>query len=159
MKASEYGKPQDKKENVNGLTSLQKTILLSIILIGIFTIIILKSRPSVLPKNIIEKELTRLVKKDSSIANIPINYKYEDNGFVSNGDTTYWFFEAIADGDNNYSLRHTKIIQFPYSHFDFYKAAEYLKIKDKKAKTIFIVNFIQISKASYINYKKYCDTN
>ena len=159
MKASEYGKSIDKKENLNNLTSLQKTLLLSIILIGIFTIIILKTRPFILPKNINKKELIRLVKKDSSIANIPINYRYEDNGFISNGDTTYWFFEAQVDGDNNYSMRHTKIIQFPYSHFDFYKTAEYLKIKDKKAKSIFIVNFIQISKASFISYKKYCDTN
>ena len=139
-------------------TTAQITWLISIILICFFSIagyqMYLENQPPKVNKEIIEEKVAEIFEQDS-IINIPIeiSYKYKDAIFESNGDTTYWFYRSIYNNGNH----HSTAIMFPYSYFDFAKAAN--KITDGKGKdgAHFIMYFKQISKASYLTYSKYSD--
>jgi hypothetical protein len=139
-------------------TAKHLTFLATIIFIGFFSIagydLHVKNRPEIIPTETVENIVQEIFQKDSVI-NIPIeiSYEYKDINFESNGDTTYWFF--IADGrlNNGTKSQNSRVIMFPYSHFNFIGAAE--EIAKENTKSIFIKYFQQISKASYLSYKPY----
>jgi RNA polymerase sigma factor (sigma-70 family) len=82
---------------------------------------------------------------------------FKDIDFESNGDTTYWFFMAERKLNNGAKSQNSRVIMFPYSHFDFLKAAKYLVKEKEDNDYVFIKYFQQISKASYLSYKVYSD--
>jgi hypothetical protein len=102
----------------------------------------------------IDTAITKIIGKDT--ISVPITYRYEDIEFESN-DTTYWFVKYRAYGEKDYYKGGSTRVILPTSFFDFNKAAEFIVRKDNKVNEVFIENFIQISKASYISYEKYAD--
>lgn len=133
-------------------------IILVIATIGFFTIAVIdtynRNKPPVVPEKEVAKYVAEMFKKDS-VVNLPIRYKFHDQKFESNGDTTYWFF--IADiREKNQSGQNTACIKLPYSHFDFDSAYKYIQKKnDFKLESIFITYFTQVSQASYESYHVY----
>lgn len=108
-----------------------------------------------LNQNQIDTAMTKILGKDT--INIPIAYQYEDIGFKSSKDTTYWFINYRAYGEKDYYKGGSTRVILPTSFFDFNKSAEFIARRDNKVNSVFIENFIQISKASYISYEKYAD--
>ena len=106
---------------------------------------------------LVKPDTIRIVKPDT--LTIPVEYKYKDSHFTSNGDTTFWFVAGSIRGPKDYYQGVTRVVKLPYSHFDFYQAALNMRKGDPKANDSFIENFVQISKASYISYRKYSTNN
>ena len=102
---------------------------------------------------LVKPDTVRIVKPDT--LTIPVEYKYVDSHFTSNGDTTYWFLTGRLFGPNDYSYGMTRVIKLPYSHFDFYQATQMIIKRDSKANDAVIEYFSQISKATFISYNKY----
>ncbi len=105
----------------------------------------------------VDTAVAKVIKADTLVISKQVEYKYEDS-FKTTKDTTYWFFTGNLTGPDNYHWN-SRVIKMPYSFFNFYEAAEFLKRGNKKAKDAYIEDFIQISKASYISYRKYADAN
>jgi len=143
-------------------TGTHLTFLAAIIIIGFFIVagydLHVKNQPAITPTETVENIVQEIFQKDSVI-NIPIevSYEYKDINFESNGDTTYWFFMAERKLNNGAKSQNSRVIMFPYSHFDFLKAAKYLVKEKEDNDYVFIKYFQQISKASYLSYKVYSD--
>jgi hypothetical protein len=106
---------------------------------------------------LIKPDTIKIVKPDT--LTIPVEYEYVDSHFKSNGDTTYWFITGSLRGPKDFYQGVSRVIKLPYSAFNFYQAAELMRKGTKEANDAFIENFIQISKASYLSYRKYADNN
>ena len=106
----------------------------------------------------VDSALFNIIKSDTLVIPKEVEYKYSES-FGSTKDTTYWFFTGDLTGPNNYRQGNSRVIKMPYLFFNFYEAAEFLKRGNQKATEAYIESFIQISKASYISYKKYADAN
>jgi hypothetical protein len=108
----------------------------------------------------VDSAVIKIVKAKSDTIKIPmeVQYNYEAS-FKPTKDTTYWFFTGNLTGPNNYYQGNSRTIKMPYPFFNFYEAAEFLKKGNPKAKDAYIESFIQISKASYLSYKKYANAN
>jgi hypothetical protein len=104
----------------------------------------------------VDSALFNIIKSDTIVIPREIEYRYEES-FGSTKDTTYWFFIGNVRGPNDYYQSYSRVIKMPYSFFNFYEASEFLKRGDKKANDTFIEDFTQISKASYISYRKYAN--
>lgn len=179
MKASEYmnKKPETRiqaprarfftGDNVADIIS--KLISLAIIFLfisaGKWAIEAVVSLPSPATQAQVDSAVVRLVKPDTityvkpDTLTIPVEYRYVDSHFVSNGDTTYWFLTGTLRGPNDFFQNVSRVIKLPYSTFNFYQAAENMKKGTKEANDAFIESFTQISKVTYLSYRKYAGHN
>lgn len=106
----------------------------------------------------VDSAVLKIVKSDTIVVPKRVEYRYEEF-FKPTKDTTYWFFTGNVTGPDNYFQGNSRTIKMPYPFFNFYEAAEFLKKGNKKAKDAYIESFIQISKASYLSYRKYANAN
>jgi hypothetical protein len=106
----------------------------------------------------VDSALLNIIKSDTIVIPKTVEYRYEEY-FKPTKDTTYWFFTGNLTGPDNYFSGNSRVIKMPYPFFNFYEAAEFLKKGNKKAKDAYIESFTQISKASYLSYKKYATAN
>jgi hypothetical protein len=171
MKASDFNKKPEELKIPKLTRTFTGDHLVAIIksLVGIGIVFLLLStgkwfveflmdhQPVLVTQEQVDSAVVKFVNPDT--LTIPVEYKYKDSHFVSNGDTTYWFFTGNLTGPDNYYQGVSRTIKMPYPFFNFYEAADFIKKGDKKAKDTYIENFIQISKASYLSYKKYANAN
>lgn len=147
-------------DNIASIIKYSVLLLLGVCLYGISLqgIKVLKfQQPIVATQHQVDSAVAKVVKTDT--ITVPVEYKYKDSHFVSNGDTTYWFYTGNVHGPKDYYSGFSRTIKLTSSYFDFYEAGEWIKKQEEKSNSAYIESFIQISKASYLSYKKYCKAN
>lgn len=178
MKASDFNKkPEEKIPKLTRTFTGEHlvTIIKSLVTLGVvflllstgkwFVEFLVDHQPVSATQEQVDSAVVKLIKPDTiRIVNpdtltIPVEYKYKDSHFTSNGDTTYWFITGSLRGPKDYYQGITRVTKLPYSHFDFYQAAENIKKGNEKANDAFIEFFVQISEASYLSYRKYSKMN
>lgn len=170
-KPSEQGTP--KQSNFTGehfVNAIKALVTLGVVFLLLstgkwFVEFLIDHQPVELTQEQVDSAVVRLIKPDTVlVANpdtltIPVEYQYVDSHFKSNGDTTYWFLTGNLRGPKDFYQGVSRVIKLPYSTFNFYEAAELMRKGTKKANDAFIESFTQISKASYLSYRKYADAN
>jgi len=178
MKASDFNKKSPEQQ-----TPKQKyftgdhlvTIIKSLVSLGVvflllssgkwFVEFLIDHQPIELTQTQVDSAVVRLIKPDTirivkpDTLTIPVEYQYVDSHFKSNGDTTYWFITGSLRGPKEFYQGVSRVIKLPYSAFNFYDAAILMRKGTKEANDSFIESFTQISKASYLSYKKYAAAN
>jgi len=177
MKASDFNKkPSEKTPKQSTFTgehftqAIKALAAFGIVLVLLstgkwFVEFLIDHQPIELTQTQVDSAVVRLIKPDTirivkpDTLTIPVEYQYVDSHFKSNGDTTYWFLTGSLKGPKDFYQGVSRVIKLPYSTFNFYEAAELMRKGTKEANDAFIESFTQISKASYISYRKYADNN
>jgi hypothetical protein len=164
----QYKAPKERLLSGNNITTIIKMVIflaIALCFYGISLQALKYKQPIIATQNQIDSAVVRLVKPDTiayvkpDTLTIPVEYKYIDSHFTSNGDTTYWFVTGRIYGPKDYFQGVTRAIKLPYSLFNFDEAAKMMRKGDEKANDAIIEYFAQISKATYISYRKYAHKN
>jgi len=177
MKASDFNKKPDQVPKLTRtftgdhfVTAIKSLVSLGVVFLLLttgkwFVEFLIDHQPIELTQIQVDSAVVRLIKPDTirivkpDTLTIPVEYKYVDSHFKSNGDTTYWFITGSLRGPKDFYQGVSRVIKLPYSAFNFYEAAELMRRGTKEANDSFIESFTQISKASYLSYKKYAAAN